>query len=154
MRAIVAAVLMAAAGGLAVAAENPTTTAKKVTWEKEVFPAFQKALKEGKPLVVVFTADWCEHCVKQNEMFEKEGVLDAYAGKAVFVKVDPGKDDANGNIKRLIEQLGIKKIPTVVVLDVSAEELTERGRVTGNFPASEFREHFGKVMSAPKGGKM
>lgn len=154
MRAIMAAMLMAATGGLAVAADNTPTPPKKVTWEKEVFPAFQKALREGKPLVVVFTADWCEHCVKQNEMFETEGVLDRYAGKAIFVKVDPGKDDANGNVKKLLEELGVKKIPTVVVLDVTTEQLTERGRITGNFPAKEFGEQFGKIMMAPKAGKM
>lgn len=153
MRAIMAGILMAATGGLAVAAEPPATETKKVIWEDNVVAAFQKALKEGKPLVVVFTADWCEHCVMQNEMFEKEGVLDPYAGKAIFVKVDPGKDDTHGNIKRLVAQLGIKQIPTVVVLDVSEEELAERNRVTGHYPAKTFTERFEKVMAAPKAGK-
>lgn len=67
--------------------------------------------------VVKFSALWCGPCKSYSPIFEK--VSEEYSDKVVFHKIDV--DSADGEDADLLDNLGIRSIPTTVLLNENDE---------------------------------
>ena len=119
---------------------------KAIEWSEQLFDSYQKALETGKPLVVEFSTDWCEHCKRLNEGPLASAEVRKYADRAVFARIDPEKDDANHNVSNMVNSLGIDRYPTTVVLNVKADSLQEVGRIVGYYDTPKFVEQLAKLL--------
>ncbi|MCX7829887.1 MAG: sulfite exporter TauE/SafE family protein, partial [Acidobacteria bacterium] len=83
-------------------------------FEKDLFEAANKSLKENKPLLIDFRADWCVACV---ELEKKTWPSDE--AKEVFAEIVPAKVDftvETAETKELTKIFKINGLPTVVLL--------------------------------------
>lgn len=90
------------------------TVAKESIFEKDLVSAAEKALKEKKPLLIDFRADWCVACVE----LEKKTWPSQEAGE-IFSKIVPAKADftlENNETKELTKLFKIGGLPTVILL--------------------------------------
>ena len=83
----------------------------KVPWRTDLAAATVESKRESKPVMLYFTASWCEPCqVMKRETWSRDevvGKLDAYV---------PVKIDIDQNVT-LAERYGIESVPTLLVLD-------------------------------------
>ncbi|UXY14431.1 thioredoxin TrxC [Chitiniphilus purpureus] len=79
------------------------------------------------PVVVDFWAPWCGPCVSFAPAFA--AAAQAFAGKALFVKVDTEAQPALGT------QFQVRSIPTIAVFD-NGQELE---RTSGALPPGQFK---------------
>jgi thiol:disulfide interchange protein DsbD len=114
---------------------RPQEVEKKIEWKTNLVEAYKQALKEGKPLVVEFSADWCAFCRSMDNYILPRPEVQKMAGTAVFAKVDP---DIDKDAADMVESFNIKSYPTFLVLDCSPQALRERGRIVGYQDADEF----------------
>lgn len=142
-------------------AVRSTEIEKKVEWAANLSDGFRRAMSEGKPLVMVFGADWCDKCtilkrevigqpkdpnVPGSEEIPASREFNNFSDRAIFVYANPEKDDRFGNVKQKIQELGIESIPTMVILEVPS--MQERARITGRWPKDVYVE---KMNEAFKG---
>lgn len=121
--------------------------AASVGWETDLVVAWTKAVRERKPLVVYFYMVGCVYCEKLDKDVIAGKPLAAYAGRAVFARVDQAKDDKSKNVSKMLTSLGIERFPVVAVLDAQADVIKEVGRVTGYFPGEQFMKQFTGFMA-------
>lgn len=113
--------------------------------------AYRSALQASKPMIVVFWQPTSSLSVRLfNEIIASHAFKARYGEKAVFVAVDPYEQDASGNADHLSRSLGITQIPVVAVLDVYADRIAERARVTGYFPYDKFITEFERMLRMPR----
>lgn len=113
-----------------------------------LYDAWQKAVEQGKPLIVEFSQESCGWCKKLNEETFKSPELAAMKDKAVWVRLDPMKDeDDKGNVAQLQKDLGVDRFPTTVILDVTATTVSERGRIIGFFGPKDFAGNLNQILT-------
>lgn len=125
---------------------RPDETEKKIEWKTNLVEAYKQALKDGKPLVVEFSADWCAFCRSMDNFILPRPEVQKMAGSAVFAKVDP---DTDKDAAAMVESFKINSYPTFLVLDCSAQALKERGRIVGYQDADEFVRLLKLLVPAP-----
>ena len=100
-----------------------------------------QAWRQGKMIVVDFTADWCLPCKMMDEYtFSNPKVIDVLRGKFVSVQYDIESFD--GIV--LKDEYSIKSLPTVLVLHPDGTELK---RMQGSMSASELLAELSSVRS-------
>ena len=135
-----------------VRAEEPKT--KGLPWQTGLYQGFQQACREKKLLVVYFMQEQCEsckgrckHCAAMDVSLRSER-LAFLEDRGVFVWQDCNKDDNHQNVAHVIKDLGIDRLPTVVVIDVSDRELpVEVGRIQGYFPAEKVVDQLTRLIN-------
>lgn len=90
--------------------------------------SFDKALSEGKLMMVDFWADWCGPCKMLAPVID--GLAEQYAGKAVVGKVNVDEE------QELAIRYGVMSIPTVIFFK-NGEEID---RKVGVMPAGAFTQ--------------
>lgn len=104
---------------------------RRIGWHfDDLFGAYKQAIKENKPLVVVYGEDWCKYC---GDMIEKALVcpkVNALAGSAIFSYSTPSRDPG---AKVAAKSLDIHSYPSVSVLEPDPRMLREDGRIVGFF---------------------
>jgi hypothetical protein len=135
---IAALLLMSAAVSAARGADQPPS---RIVWRIGLYQGFKQACWEKKPLVVFIYQEKCETCDKMMASLTDPS-LGGLADRAIFIWQDADREDSKNNVGSLIRQLGIKDVPTVVVLEVSEGQILESGRVLGYFPADEVLRRF------------
>jgi thiol:disulfide interchange protein len=87
----------------------PPTT---IAWRTNLDAALAEAQRDGKRVVVDFTADWCPPCIAmKHEVWPDSEVAGAVARGYVPVLIDTDRDAVT------TERYGVRGIPTVLVLD-------------------------------------
>lgn len=119
---------------------------KAIEWSEQLFDSYQRALETGKPLLVEFSTEWCEHCKRLNEGPLASAEMKKFAERAIFARIDPEKDDENHNVSNMVNSLGIDRYPTTVVLNVKADSLQEVGRIVGYYDTPKFVEQLAKLL--------
>jgi Thiol:disulfide interchange protein len=106
--------------------------ARELTWQPYDRAAVERAVSDGRPVIVDFFADWCAPCKELDEKtFADPRVRSALAGYARF-KVDLTRStEAN---QRLIARYGVQGVPTVILFRNGREV----DRLTGFEPPERF----------------
>jgi len=87
----------------------PVTT---IEWRTDLDAALAEARRDGKRVVVDFTADWCPPCIAmKHDVWPDAEVARVVAGGYVPVLIDTDRDGAT------TARYGVSGIPTVLVLD-------------------------------------
>jgi thiol:disulfide interchange protein DsbD len=88
----------------------------KIPWRPFTFQAAREAASQGKPVVVLFTADWCPPCRKlKATTFPDPRVVEAMRA-FVPLKVDLTSGTPR-ELRTLVAQWRVRGVPTVVFLD-------------------------------------
>jgi thiol:disulfide interchange protein len=83
-----------------------------IEWRTDLDAALSEARRDGKRVVVDFTADWCPPCIAmQHDVWPDPAVARAVARGFVPVLIDTDRDGVT------TERYGVRGIPTVLVLD-------------------------------------
>src|SRR5690606_11802278 len=83
--------------------------------------AEQLAQKEGKPLLVDFTAAWCGACKELDTVTFADPAVSREAGRFVAVKVD-ATDDEDAQVQESMRRLSVRGLPTVLLFDSTGSE--------------------------------
>ena len=90
-------------------AEAPPTT---IEWRTDLDAALAEARRDGKRVVVDFTADWCPPCIAmKHDVWPHPDVARAVAREYVPVLIDTDRDGVT------TARYGVGGIPTVLILD-------------------------------------
>ena len=99
---------------------QPSQTGAKpeVAWQNDLRKAHKISVREGRPLLLVFGADWCTFCKKLEHETLGHPELAAYVNASfVPVHLDYDKDE------RAREILEVEKLPCTVILSPDADLL-------------------------------
>ncbi|MEM1063027.1 MAG: thioredoxin family protein [Planctomycetota bacterium] len=104
-------VALIAVAGLAVGASaGPHGIDGPVRWRTDAFEAVSESRSTGKPIVVMFTAEWCGFCKKMlRETYRDESVARHVADCFVPLIIDADEH------AELIKDLGVTAFPTTLI---------------------------------------
>jgi thiol:disulfide interchange protein len=103
----------------------------EVRWETDWSRGFERARREGKPVLVNFYADWCVWCKHLETItFHDQKVAALLAERVVPVAVN-----IDGGVPELLREHRIEAPPTIVLFDAAGGEL---GRIPGYLPPTGF----------------
>lgn len=121
--------------------------ADKINWfQDDVYGAYSKAYSERKPLVIMFEADWCSYCKRMDKEVLSSKEFRKFAEEAVFLRLNVEKDDKHGNVKQLMNRLGITEFPALAVVDVASQNINVLGRIVGYHNPPQFMNVFRQVL--------
>jgi thioredoxin-related protein len=128
---------------LAVATTDALSSAPaKIHWQSDLREARAISLRENRPLLVMFSADWCTFCHKLERQALSDPELVAYVN-ARFI---PVKLDVEEH-KRIAAILEVESLPATVILSPKADLL---GTITGYFEKSEFQASLKDALALDK----
>jgi thiol:disulfide interchange protein DsbD len=120
-----------------------------VSW----MPYAEETLKEArnlkKPVIIDFYATWCTPCRELDDVtFHNASVVKQAESDFVMIKVDVTKA-GNPLHERMLQEYGIKGVPTVVFLDASGKERQDL-RLVDYLPPDQF---LGRMAGVKKNDK-
>jgi thioredoxin-related protein len=118
-------------------AEGP---GKNVHWQKDLKSAHKLAVAQGKPILLVFGAEWCTYCHKLEKNVIDQPETAAYIN-ANFIPVHLDADHE----KRIVEILEVDSLPCTVVLSPNADLL---GKYDGYAEAKKYNANLAKSQQA------
>ncbi len=102
-----------------------------------------EAKRTGKPIILTFVEDWCNHCQKMTKTtFNDKSVANKLNQNYLAYQVDGTTADG----KMLIKQFNISDFPAVVVLDKAQ-------KIKGNFNGYHQPQDFLKALNGIETGK-
>jgi thiol:disulfide interchange protein len=105
-------------GAIALVRADEPTTARGINWQPDLHTAHGVAVKEQKPILLVFGAEWCGFCKKLEQTTLADRDLVRYINDTfVTVHLDADKDT------RACEILDVSSLPCTVVLSADADLL-------------------------------
>ncbi|HEX6986438.1 MAG TPA: thioredoxin family protein [Planctomycetaceae bacterium] len=125
---------LAAAAWLTAVAPAAEPAAKKsaVTWQSDLKAAQKQAVQTGRPMLIVFGADWCTHCGRFEENTLGNPTMAGYINREfVPVHLDFDKEQKTADI------LEVEALPCTVILSPEADLL---GKVVGAKQPKDFWE--------------
>lgn len=108
-----------------------------VAWQPYSEALVSEAKNAGKPVILDFSAAWCTPCRELDEItFHHPEVVKTAARDFVMVKVDLTRK-TEPQVQCLLEQYGVKGVPTLVFLDAAGKERPEL-RLVDFLPPEQF----------------
>ncbi|MEW6221336.1 MAG: thioredoxin family protein, partial [Thermodesulfobacteriota bacterium] len=92
-----------------------------VAWQPYSPAILEEAKREGRPVVLDFSAAWCAPCRKLDEVTFHDPAVVAQSRRFVMVKVDLTTADDPLH-RQLVQDYGVMGVPTVVFLDRTGKE--------------------------------
>lgn len=94
-----------------------------LNWRSDIFVAHQESVRDGKPMLLVFGAEWCVFCKKlEQTTFAEPEMVKFINANFLPVHIDVDKQ------KKVATILEVKSLPCTVVLSPDADVL---GRIEG-----------------------
>jgi thiol:disulfide interchange protein len=95
----------------------------RVAWGNSFDQATVKATEASKPLLVLFTADWCPACKQLKAwVLSDQGVADAIEAGFVPIKVDLTEEGLPD--RQVAERYGVQSIPTLLTLTPDGQTIS------------------------------
>lgn len=114
-----------------------------IDW-KEYDPALlEAAAREGRPVVIDFTAEWCIACKELEHYTFSDKEVGQEASRFLALRADM-TSFASPPMEAIKERFGILGLPWVVLIDGDGKERADL-RVTGYVPPEDFLERLRKV---------
>lgn len=115
-------------------AKGAVAPAKKspVSWQTDLKAAQKLSAKTGRPMLIVFGAEWCTHCHKFEDTTLANPTMAGYINKE-FIPVHLDFDQS----EETAQVLEVEAIPCTVILSPDADLL---GKVVGAKPAKDYWE--------------
>ena len=89
----------------------PAPRPVSINWESDIRRAAIRSAREGKPMLLNVSADWCHFCRQmKSETYTQRAVIEQLNDQFVAVDLDA---DAN---RELVQLLGIKSLPTILLV--------------------------------------
>ncbi len=108
-----------------------------IAWKPYSEQILQEAQKLKKPVIIDFYATWCTPCRALEETtFHDASVVKQAESAFVMIRVDLTRA-GNPAHERLLQQYGVKGVPTIVFLNVSGKE-RQGLRLVDYLPADQF----------------
>ena len=121
-------------------APKKVSHAKGVVIEVESDEDFKNALKQGKPVIADFWAEWCGPCKQMKPIFHK--AAEKHGNDVVFVSVNEKHRDKHNVFKKH----AIEGFPTFILFDASGKQIDKH---IGGYD----EEHFDSVIADLKAGR-
>ena len=105
---------------------------KSIVWQSDLKAAQKQAIRTGRPIMIVFSADWCTHCGKFEKNTLDNATMAGFINREfVAVHLDFDKQQQTAEI------LEVEALPCTVILSPEADLL---GRVVGAKAPKDFWE--------------
>jgi len=106
------------------AAASAATNAEQIDWRTDLDATLSQAQKEGKRVLLRFTATWCPPCrVMDAKVWPDTQVHAALADHYLLVKKDIDEEGS----EQLAMKYGVQAIPTIIILDGTGHEISRGG---------------------------
>jgi thioredoxin-like negative regulator of GroEL len=113
--------LVVSAAGIGLA--EPASTIEGLAWQKDLRTAREVAVRDKKPMMLVFGAEWCGYCKKLESTTLANPQMVKYINSTfVPVHIDVDKDP------RVAKILEVESLPCTIILSAEADLL---GRIEG-----------------------
>jgi thiol:disulfide interchange protein DsbD len=118
-----------------------------VAWETYSEETLKEAKELKKPVIIDFYATWCAPCRELEEVtFHDSNVVKRAESGFVMIKVDVTRS-VNPVHERLLQQYGVKGVPTVVFLDAQGKERSDL-RSVDFLPPDQFLSRMAELKRA------
>ncbi|MBF0507999.1 MAG: thioredoxin family protein [Deltaproteobacteria bacterium] len=108
-----------------------------VTWKPYSKEILQEAQRSHKPVIIDFYATWCTPCRELEEVtFHDAAIVNQAEKDFIMIKVDVTKG-GNPVHEQLLQQYGVKGVPTIVFLNKKGTERHDL-RLVDYLPPSQF----------------
>lgn len=107
--------------------------------------AVQQAVEQGKPVILVFSADWCPFCRRLERETFTDGEVARLAKQFAVFRVDMTSSNLPPETAELAKEYGAEGLPTVVFLNAQGEWLKPLTLV-GYEPPSQFAHRLRQVL--------
>jgi thioredoxin:protein disulfide reductase len=115
-----------------------------VSWQPYSDGVLAQARQNGQPVILEFSAGWCPSCRElEKTVFTNPEVIKSAKSDFVMVKVDLTRRD-NPAYQRLVDEYGVRGVPTVVFLDAQGMERLNL-RLVGYTPPETFLTLMGQA---------
>jgi thioredoxin-related protein len=97
--------------------QSPVTPPVEAITAKSFEDAKELSGKYGRPILLFFTAEWCQYCQKMKSEVLPKAEVKAMLAKYIFLSVDVDTS------RTLAKEFGVQKIPSHVVTNMKGEKL-------------------------------
>lgn len=105
------------------------TPGESVEWQPYTPQAYEAALKDEKPIIIDFFAEWCAPCHElEYYTYTNERVIEALERFTRF-KADV-TDPRDEKVMKVVERFEVAGVPTILFIDASGE-VVEEARIMG-----------------------
>jgi thiol:disulfide interchange protein DsbD len=116
---------------------------ESIAWRDYDPALLEEAAREGRPVLIDFTAEWCIACKELEHYTFSDPSVSAEAGRFLTMRADM-TSFSTPPIEAIRERFGILGLPWVVLIDGRGRERSTL-RVTGYVPADEFLSRMREV---------
>lgn len=115
----------------------------QIQWEPYTEARLEAAIKSGKPVLIDFTAAWCQACTELEEYTYTDPRVVRESERFVRLVLDATRED-DPNIQRILKKHAVVGLPTVIFIGSDGQERREL-RLTGFEPADAFLKRMQQV---------
>ena len=105
-------------------------------WTPYSQAALDQAVKDGKPVVIDFFAEWCPVCHELDDTLFSQPQVQEKLKKVVALRMDATNQD-DAQVQSILQRYNIEGLPTIVFLDSHGKEV-EHARTMGAISSDEF----------------
>ncbi|GBC91759.1 Thiol:disulfide interchange protein DsbD [bacterium HR15] len=114
-----------------------------IRWEPYSETRLEQAVRERKPVIIDFTASWCQACTELEEYTYTHPRVVRESERFVRLVVDATRED-DPNVQRILKKHAVVGLPTVIFIGSDGQERRDL-RLTGFEPPDAFLKRLQQV---------